>query len=248
MIRVENLCKSLHGKTVLNDISFEVASNEFIAIIGMSGSGKSVLLKHLVGLMQADSGTIRFEGKKLNDMTTRELETLGSRMGFVFQNGALFDSMTVFDNVAFPLKERGEVGRTEILERVQGILDQVGLSGMGHKYPSEISGGMAKRTAPARALICEPDYLLFDEPTTGLDPIIRKSMLKLFKTTQARLKSTGIIVSHDIPEVFHIVHKVALLYQGSFLVIDTPEALFRSKDPIVRQFIRGDIDGPIRYN
>ena len=247
MIQVENLHKMLGGAEVLKGVSCEVAAGEMLALIGMSGCGKSVLLKHIAGLFQPDAGRVVVDGNDISSLSGRKLEELRSRFGFVFQNGALFDSLTVYDNVAFPLREKTKLGDKEIRERVLGRLSDVGLSGSEHKYSAEISGGMIKRTALARALVTEPEILFFDEPTTGLDPIIARSMLNLFDECHHRFEFTGIIVSHDIPDIFGIVDKVAMLHEGSVLTVCRPEEIQTSEDATVKQFITGSTEGPIRY-
>ncbi len=245
MIRVEDLYKSFNGFEVLRGISFQIEKGEILALIGGSGSGKSVLLKHISGLMKPDRGRVLVDGEDVSKLRGRQLERLRSRFGFLFQGGALFDSLTVFDNVAFPLQEKTTMGEREIKKRVFTELEQVGLAGAEHKYPAELSGGMVKRAALARALVRDPEIMLFDEPTTGLDPIIAHAILNLIDSCHNRLKFAGIIVTHQIPRVFDIVEKVAMLHGETVLMTGSPEEIISSKDPIVRQFISGSMEGPI---
>ena len=248
MIRVEDLHKSFDGHEVLRGVSFQVGKGEILGLIGMSGYGKSVLLKHVAGLIRPDRGRVIIDGNDMCCLRHKDLERLRSRFGFLFQNGALFDSLTVFENVAFLLREKTKLSDQEIAEKVLYELDQVGLAGAEHKYPAEISGGMIRRAALARALVREPEIMLFDEPTTGLDPIIAHHILNLIESFHKRLKFTGIIVTHEMPKTFEIVQKVALLYEGKILTVETPAEILSSDDPIVHQFITGSIEGPIQYN
>jgi phospholipid/cholesterol/gamma-HCH transport system ATP-binding protein len=247
MIKVEDLHKSFDGLKVLQGASFQVAQGEILALIGRSGYGKSVLLKHVAGLIRPDRGHVFIDDNDICCLRGKRLEEVRSRFGFVFQSGALFDSLTVFENIAFPLKEKTELSDQEIREKVLSFLDQVGLVGAENKYPAQISGGMVKRTALARALVRNPEIMLFDEPTTGLDPIISHTILNLLDSCHKRFGFTGILVTHEIAEVFQIVQKVALLYEGKILTVGSPAEILESKDPIVRQFITGSIEGPIQY-
>lgn len=248
MIKVENLHKSFDSLKVLRGASFQVAKGEILALIGRSGYGKSVLLKHVAGLIRPDRGHVFIDGNDICHLKGKKLEELRSRFGFVFQSGALFDSMTVFENIAFPLEEKTKLGDQEIREKVLSALDHVGLTGAENKYPAQISGGMMKRVALARALVRDPEIMLFDEPTTGLDPIIGHAILNLIDSSHKRFGFTGILVTHEIPKVFEIVQKVALLHEGAILAIGSPEEMLSSKDPIVHQFITGSIEGPIQYH
>jgi phospholipid/cholesterol/gamma-HCH transport system ATP-binding protein len=198
--------------------------------------------------MRPDRGRVLIDGEDICCLKGKELERLRSRFAFLFQSGALFDSLTVFENVAFPLREKTQLSDREIREKVLSELDQVGLAGAEHKYPGEISGGMIKRAALARALVREPEVMLFDEPTTGLDPIIAHAILNLVDSIHKRLNFTGIIVTHQIPTIFDIVQRVAMLHEGVILITGSPEEICLSKDPIVKQFINGDLEGPLDYH
>lgn len=237
MISIENVTKSFDGNEVLRGVSLEIRKGDVLALIGGSGGGKSVLLKHVSGLIRPDQGHIIIDGRDINKLSGRGLMDLRSRLGFLFQSGALFDSMTVFENVAFPLKEKTRLSANSIRDRVMVELQNVGLSGSELKYPSQISGGMIKRAAIARALVMDPEIMLFDEPTTGLDPVIGHSILSLIDSCHRRLKFTGIIVTHQIPEIFNIVDRVSLLHEGVVRIEGTPDEFISSDDPAVRAFI-----------
>jgi phospholipid/cholesterol/gamma-HCH transport system ATP-binding protein len=239
MIRVENLWKSFGNQEVLRGVSFEVEAGEFAALIGSSGGGKSLLLKILVGLLKPDRGRVWVAGKEVATLGRRELESLRSRIGFVFQGGALFDSMTVYNNVAFPLRERTSLGEKDIYRKVMKELELVGLCDAASKYPAQLSGGMLKRVALARALVRDPQIILFDEPTTGLDPVVSRAVLELFDLVHQRLQLTGILVSHEIPRIFQIVQKVAMLNEGRIITVEPPDRLCASAEPVVQQFVNG---------
>jgi len=248
MIKVESIHKSFDGLEVLRGATLEVAKGEILALIGGSGYGKSVLLKLVAGLMRPDRGRVLIDGKAIGSLRGKELEQVRSRFGFVFQNGALFDSLTVFENVAFPLREKTKLSEQEIKSRVLSILDEVGLRATENKYPAQISGGMIRRTALARALVRSPEIMLFDEPTTGLDPIIGRTILNLIDSSHRRFGFTGIVVTHEIPKIFDIVQKVAMLHEGRILIVASPQGILSSSDPVVQQFISGSIEGPIQYH
>lgn len=247
MIQLDKVYKSFNGVPVLRGISFQVQKGEILALIGGSGQGKSVILKHIVGLMKPDQGHVFIEGKDICHLKGKPLEEIRSRIGFLFQSNALFTSFTVYDNVAFPLREKTHLPEEEIRKRVMDQLEQVGLSGAENKYPAELSGGMMKRTAFARALIQNPEIMLFDEPTTGLDPIIARTILDLIHSLHSRLGFTAIIVSHELSRIFQIAHRVAMIHEGTLQTIGTPDEILKSKDPVVRQFIRGASEGPMTF-
>jgi phospholipid/cholesterol/gamma-HCH transport system ATP-binding protein len=248
MIRIENIHKAFDGFQVLKGASCEVGKGEILALMGGSGHGKSVILKHVVGLLKPDQGHVFIDKKEICHLRGNELQEMRSRFGFLFQGGALFSSLTVFQNVAFPLKEKTKWSDDRIRERVLTVLDQVGLTEAQDKFPAEISGGMIKRTALARALVRTPEIMLFDEPTTGLDPVIAQTILDLIKSIHRELGFTGMIVSHELSRVFQIVQKVAMLHEGVIRVVGTPEEILASDDPVVRQFISGTIDWTLTHH
>lgn len=236
MIKIEDLQKSFDGHDVLKGISFEVGKGQVFALVGGSGGGKSVLLKHVVGLLKPDRGRVMVDGKEISG-SGGNVRAFRERLGFLFQGGALFDSMNVFENVAFPLKEKSKLSKNLIREKVLSELENVGLSGSENRYPSQISGGMVKRAALARALVGDPEIMLFDEPTTGLDPVTGQSILKLIDSCHRRLLFTGIIVTHEIPKVLAIVDRVVMLHEGVVRAEGTPSDFMGSRDPVVRAFL-----------
>jgi phospholipid/cholesterol/gamma-HCH transport system ATP-binding protein len=246
MIHAENLHKAFADQPVLRGLSLEVATGEIMIVIGRSGGGKTVFLKHLLGLLRPDAGRIFVDGTDITRLRVRALDQVRGRYGVVFQGGALFDSMTVFENAAFPLREKTRLSASEVAARVEEKLAQVGLAGMGHKFPDEISGGMRKRVAIARALITEPEIVFFDEPTTGLDPVLVNAIHHLILELHRKFRFTAVMVSHEIPEIFQIAHRVAMLHDGIIVETGPPEAIQASSNPVVQQFIRGEIEGPIR--
>ena len=237
MIKVEDLHKSFNGVDVLKGVSLEVRKGELLALIGRSGYGKSVLLKHVAGLLRPDRGRVLVDNQDVCRLRGRELIRVRNRLGFLFQSGALFDSMTVLDNVAFPLREKTRLREQEIRAKVMVELDQVGLHGSEEKYPSQISGGMVKRASLARALVEEPEIMLIDEPTTGLDPLTGQTILDLIDGYHKRLRFSGIVVTHEVPKIFEIVNKVVMLHEGRVIFAGTPEEIFSSQDEKVRTFI-----------
>jgi phospholipid/cholesterol/gamma-HCH transport system ATP-binding protein len=246
VITVENLRKSFGRQPVLNGVDLTVPTGEIVIVIGRSGGGKSVLLKHLLRLLRPDTGRVLVDGIDITRLHGPTLDAVRRRYGVVFQGGALFDSMTVFDNVAFPLREKTRLTRVEIADRANARLEQVGLAGMGAKNPAEISGGMRKRVAIARALVTDPEIVFFDEPTTGLDPILVHAIHRLVLELHEKLHFTAVMVSHEIPEIFEIAETVAMLHEGRIVEAGPAEQIKNSANPIVRQFIRGEPDGPMR--
>jgi phospholipid/cholesterol/gamma-HCH transport system ATP-binding protein len=242
VIRVHALYKRFGSQPVLRGIDLDIATGEIMVIIGRSGGGKSVLLKHLIGLLRPDSGTVAVDGTEISRLRGSDLDQVRERYGVVFQGGALFDSMSVAENVAFPLREKSRLKPAEIKNRVEVKLEQVGLSDMGHKNPAEISGGMRKRVAIARALVTEPEIVFFDEPTTGLDPILVNTIHHLIVELHRKFRFTAVMVSHEIPEIFEIADRVAMLHEGVIVEVGPPDAVRASVNPIVQQFIRGDIE------
>jgi phospholipid/cholesterol/gamma-HCH transport system ATP-binding protein len=246
MIRVVNLHKSFRSQKVLEGVNLEFASGKITTIVGTSGCGKTVLLKHLNALLLPDKGEVLVNGVDITKLPQDELYQIRGKCGVLFQGAALLDSMTVFDNVAFPLREKTTTSESDIKNKVEERLEQVGLGGMGGKFPAELSGGMKKRAGLARALIMDPEIVLFDEPTTGLDPVLATSIHQLIARTQDAFGFTGVLVSHTIPQVFDISDYVAMLANGVIEEVSPPEAFRTSTNPVVQQFIQGKTEGPIQ--
>ena len=243
MIRIQGLRKFFGRQPVLRSVDLDVATGEVMIIIGRSGGGKSVLLKHLLGLLRPDAGAVVVDGTDITKLRGAALEAVRRRYGVVFQGGALFDSMSVFDNVAFPLREKTALGADDIAQRVEEKLAQVGLVDMGHKNPAEISGGMRKRVAIARALVTEPEIVFFDEPTTGLDPILVNTIHGLIQDLHRKFRFTAVMVSHEIPEIFEIADRVAMLHEGVIVETGDARSIQNSTNAIVQQFIHGEVEG-----
>jgi phospholipid/cholesterol/gamma-HCH transport system ATP-binding protein len=242
MIKVEGLTKSFGRQKVLRELSLEVATGTITIVIGRSGGGKSVFLKHLIGLLQPDAGRILVDGVDVTGLSGRALDEIRRAYGVVFQGGALFDSMSCYENVAFPLREKTRTPPDELTKRVEAALAQVGLEGVGAKYPAEISGGMRKRVAIARALVTEPEIVFFDEPTTGLDPVLVNAIHHLMLDLHRRFRFTAVVVSHEIPEIFEIADTVAMLHEGRIVEVGPPAAIQASTNPVVHRFIKGEPD------
>jgi phospholipid/cholesterol/gamma-HCH transport system ATP-binding protein len=243
VIRIQGLRKSFGRQPVLRGVDLDVATGEVMIVIGRSGGGKSVLLKHLLGLLRPDAGAVVVDGTDITKLRGAALEAVRRRYGVVFQGGALFDSMSVFDNVAFPLREKTTLGAGDVAQRVEEKLVQVGLVDMGHKNPAEISGGMRKRVAIARALVTEPEIVFFDEPTTGLDPILVNTIHGLIQDLHRKFRFTAVMVSHEIPEIFEIADRVAMLHEGVIVETGDARSIQSSTNPIVQQFIHGAVEG-----
>ena len=246
MIEIRNLTKGFNNKIVLNNISMTIEQGQTTVIIGGSGQGKSVVLKHIIGLMKPDSGDILIDGVNITKLNEKDLNEIRKKFGFVFQFAALFDSMSVGENVGFGLKENKRMHQEEINKIVKEKLLEVGLKDVEDKMPSELSGGMKRRVGLARALATDPKIIIYDEPTTGLDPILSDTINSLIKDTQKRLEVTSIVASHDIPGVYKIAHKVALIYKGDIKFYGTPSELRESRNPYVIQFLSGSSEGPIK--
>jgi len=246
VIKLTNVHKSFGPQTVLNGLDLTIPAGQITAIIGPSGEGKSVLIKHMIGLLQPDSGEIVVDGESIIGLRGANLNRVREKFGMLFQGAALFDSMNVFENVAFPLQEKTKLSKSEIQTRVLEALEDVGLKNVEQKFTDELSGGMKKRVGLARALLLNPKIILFDEPTTGLDPIIKRAIHQLIKETHAKFGFTAVIVSHEIPEIFDIAQNVAMLYKGKILQFGTAEDIKNSSHPVVSQFISGSLDGPIQ--
>ena len=245
MIHVVDLHKTFGRQHVLRGVKFELETGKITTIIGGSGSGKTVLLKHLNALLLPDRGSVLVGDKDISRLNQSALNLVRQKFGVLFQGAALLDSMTVYDNVAFPLRERTKMKAPEIDKRVRASLAQVGLAETGYKYPAEVSGGMKKRAGLARALVTEPEIMLFDEPTTGLDPLLGKSIHQLIRKMHTTFRFTGVIVSHDIPEVFNISDRIAMLADGVIIEDGTTEEFMRSQNPVVRQFLQAETEGPL---
>jgi phospholipid/cholesterol/gamma-HCH transport system ATP-binding protein len=242
MIETRQLKKSFGTQLVLDGVDLRIESGESVAIIGRSGGGKSVLLKHLIALLQPDSGDVLIDGESIVRMNERQLLRIREKFGMVFQSAALFDSMTVAENVAFPLIRKKKFTPGEIEQRVTAALEMVDLPGTQKKNPAELSGGMRKRVGLARAIVYEPQILLYDEPTTGLDPIVADSIDKLIIRVRDQLKVTSVVVTHDMRTARRVGNRVLMLHEGKIYANATPEELFASQDPVVRQFIDGVAD------
>jgi phospholipid/cholesterol/gamma-HCH transport system ATP-binding protein len=246
MIQILDLYRSFGRQQVLKGINLRVPERAIMAVIGRSGSGKTVLLRVIIGLLRPDRGRVIIEDTDIAQLSGHRLDKLRERVGMLFQGGALFDSMTVFENIAFPLREKTRLVEEEIAGKVERMLASVGLADMGYKYPAELSGGMKKRAALARALITGPSIVLFDEPTTGLDPILVRATHQLILDTHREFGYTAVLVSHEIPEIFDIATRVAMIHEGRIIEEGTPEEILKSSDPLIRQFIEGSLEGPIR--
>ena len=239
VITVDNLVQTIGGQEILRGFSLKVYQGETLVLLGRSGGGKSVFLRHLIGLMQPVSGTVTVGQDVISGLQERELAKVRRSMGMLFQNGALFDSLTVADNVAFPLRERGETDETIVTTKVEEALQMVDLAGHEAKMPVNLSGGMRKRVALARALVNQPRCMLYDEPTAGLDPIVADSIDLLIRRLQRKLGVTSIVVTHDMKSTFTIADHVALLHEGRCYFYGTCDQLRASTDPVIRDFVEG---------
>ena len=245
MIRIENLHKNFGEHRVLDGVNLEIEKGKTYVIIGRSGFGKSVLLKHIVGILRPDEGDVFVDGKQINKLKEEELDELRLKVGMVFQGGALFDSLTVAENVGFGLIEHESISGRELLERVEESLCLVGLCGIGNLMPSELSGGMKKRVSLARALCIKPAIILYDEPTTGVDPITADAINELIKNLHDKLKVTSIVVTHDMKSAYRVADRIAMLYKGKIITEGNPEEIQGSDNAVVHQFINGLAKGPI---
>ena len=242
MIEVRNLSKSFGAHLVLAGVNFQVETGESAVIIGRSGGGKSILLKHLIGLIQPEAGGVLIDGEEIGHMTERQLLKVRHKFGMLFQSAALFDSMTVEENVRFALVRERKWSAEEIRRKVGETLDMVELGGTQHKMPAELSGGMRKRVGLARAIVYRPQIILYDEPTTGLDPIVADSIDQLIVRICAELKVTSVAVTHDMRSAARIGQRILMLHEGRIHAAGTPEEIFNSADPIVRRFVKGISD------
>lgn len=248
MIQVENLTKSFGGNLVLDGMCLHVREGETVVVIGRSGCGKSVLLKHIVGLLRPDSGRILLKGQDITHLGERRLNKVRRLFGVVFQGSALFDSLTVAENVGFGLTQHTKMSRREIEGKVARCLQIVGMNGVQSKMPSELSGGMKKRVALARAIALDPPIILYDEPTTGLDPIMADAINELIISLREKLEVTSIAVTHDMNSAYKIADRIAMLHGGKIVQEGTPEEIRNSPDPVVQQFIQGKAEGPLTEN
>lgn len=237
LIQLENVTKYFGENRVLDGVNLDIYRGEITTVIGKSGEGKSVLLKHIIGLMKPDSGTIYFDGKTMLTRNRKEQRAFRDKFSYMFQDSALFDSMTVYDNIALPLREGTKQSSRQIREKVETRMDQLDISGIGGKFPGQLSGGMKKRVALARALVTDPEIVLFDEPTTGLDPIRKQSVHKMISGYQKRFGFTGVVVSHEIPDVFTISQRVAMLSEGKIIYAGDPQGIETSDDPLIQAFL-----------
>ncbi len=245
IIQTEGLTKRFGSHTVLDGVSLHVERGESLVIIGQSGTGKSVFLRHLTRLLEPDEGRVIFDGTDIAELRRDELKTLRQRIGMVFQSAALLDSLTVGDNVALGLKESRRMSDSEIAPIVAESLSLVGLEGSEEKYPAELSGGMRKRVGLARAIAGKPEVILYDEPTTGLDPVTADSINELIVTLNTKINATSIAVTHDMASAFRIAHRIVMLFRGRIVFDGTPQQIQSTADPLVRQFIEGKSEGPL---
>lgn len=248
MIEISNLYKSFDGQFVLNDLSLTVKSGETKVVIGRSGVGKSVLLKCINGLLRPDGGSIKINGKEVTALSEKEYDKIRMEIGMVFQGGALFDSMTVAENVSFVLDEFFDLDPKTVRDKVQDALALVGLKGIEELYPAQLSGGMKKRVSIARVLCMEPQMILYDEPTSEVDPIAADALNNLIIKLRDKLKVTSIVVTHDMSSVYKIADSVAMLYHGRVIADGSPAEIRSTSHPVVRQFILGQAAGPITDN
>ena len=242
MIRLVDIHKGFGAKQVLSGFTLDVNEGETMVIIGYSGSGKSVAIKHIVGLLEPDKGTVWVDGLEVPTLPRLELYALRAKIGYVFQFAALFDSMTIGENVAMGLRKEGKLAEGEILERVSESLELVDLPGVEAKMPAELSGGMRKRVGIARAIARRPKYILYDEPTTGLDPVTSAVIDELMVRTREKLGVTSIVITHDMRSAYRVGSRIAMLFEGTVRQVGTVEEIQHTNDPIVRQFIEGKAD------
>ena len=245
MIEIINLCKNFGKKEVLKNLNLTIKSGETTVIIGRSGCGKSVLLKHIIGILKPDSGQVLIDGKDISKMYGKELNDIRMKFGMLFQGAALFDSLTVWENVAFGMIEHTATQKDAMLARVRECLGLVGLGGIENLKPAELSGGMKKRVGLARAISMKPEIVLYDEPTTGVDPIMGDAINDLIKELHDKLKVTSIAVTHDMKSAYKLANRIAMLYEGKIIEIGTPQEIKSTKNPVVKQFIHGEAEGPI---
>ena len=245
MIQIVDLHKNFNTSKVLTGLNLTVNKGETKVIIGRSGCGKSVLLKHIVGILSQDSGKVIINDNDISQLTEKEMDAIRLKIGLVFQGGALFDSLNVYENVGFVLREYSDLKEDVIMKRVTESLGLVGLSKIEHLMPSELSGGMKKRVALARAVCMRPEVILYDEPTTGVDPITADAINSLIDELHDKLQVTSIVVTHDMRSAYKVADRIAMLYKGKIIAEGTPDEIRYSHNPVVRQFISGQCFGPI---
>lgn len=242
LIELRNVHKRFGRLVVLDGVNLSIEAGRTLVVLGASGTGKSVLLKHIVGLLRPDSGEVWFDGQQIDALPERQLMRIRQRFGFLFQMGALFDSLNVEDNIAFPLQEHTRKSAAEIAKIVERRLEMVGLPGVGKKMPAELSGGQRKRVALARAIALDPQVILYDEPTTGLDPVRSDVINELIMKLKRELAVTSIVVTHDMNSAFKVADRIVMLHEGKLIVDGTPEAIRNSDNPRVRGFVRGEAE------
>lgn len=246
MIQIKNICKYFGGHEVLKDLDLDVHRGETLTIIGGSGMGKSVLMKHIIGLLKPDCGTITIDGDDITQLKEKKLFQIIEQFGMVFQGGALFDSLTVGENVAFGIKDKDKAPKAEIDDIIEQSLTKVGMPGIAGLMPAELSGGMKKRVSIARAIAKKPRIILFDEPTTGLDPIMADVINELIIKVSEPPEITSIVITHDMVSAYKISTRIAMLYGGKIIETGSPDQIRNSSHPVVRQFIEGRSEGPIK--
>ena len=246
MIKIRDLKIKLGKKQVLDGVDLDIPTGKTVVVMGRSGTGKSVLFKNIIGLMHPDSGSIEVDGQEVVGLPEKQLNEVRKRFGVLFQSGALFDSMTVGENVGLPLREHTKLSSAEIAKRVTERLEWVGLQGVEGMKPASLSGGMRKRVGLARAIAMDPAYILYDEPTTGLDPIMSDVINRLIRSLQQRIGVTSIVVTHDMNSAYHVGDELAMLHEGRVVFTGTPDEARSTSDPMVHQFIEGSSEGPIK--
>jgi len=247
IIAIKNVVKSFDNRRVLDSISLEIMKGEIMVILGGSGCGKSTLLKHMIGQVKPDEGSVSIFGKDITQASPEEMDKVRCRFGMCYQSGALFSSMTVGKNIALPMEELTKLDKNIIRIMTRMKLDLVGLSGVEDLIPSQLSGGMRKRVALARAIALDPEIVFYDEPGAGLDPVVGAAVYKLIKDLTKKLGITSVVVTHELEHAFNIADRIAMMYQGKIIKLGTPEEIKTSTDPVIHQFVNGLPDGPIAF-
>ena len=244
MIAFRNIQKSFAGRAILKGVSFEIGDGEVFFIVGASGVGKSVLIKHLIGLIRPDAGEIWLDGEEISRFSEDDMLPIRKKCAMVFQHSTLFDSMSCADNVALPLRKHFKLSREQAADRARSLLEKVHMLAFAERFPAELGDGMRKRVAIARALTLEPRYILFDEPTTSLDPVSARRVDRLIRELSSDLGVTCVVVSHDLSSIFTIADRIVMLYKGEVRLLGTPEDFRRTNDDVIQQFIQGRAEGP----